>query len=380
VVEPGRQPADLLDFDRDRHRVPVPRWWRWLLAPLAVLLLAVGLVQAGGTGGAERRPDPAARTAPRPLPPSPTPPGPAVAVVTLGHSLLGVTAGWELFAWGPQEVFRVELARGRITRTAMPALLSTAPVSLVVAADRVLVRSLDDVPGYVVPDGRPARPMPAGFADGGEVFAGPRPGTVWVDSGTAVVLRAVADGHVLASVPRPEPTAEVASDGAGGLVFRTTGGVYAGTPAGPRRITTGALLAAGPTRWLVLECDDAHRCRSYAVDRATGARRGVPAALPADGPLGVVAPDGRTAALVRVRPDGTPVGYLLDLASGTSRSLGVDVDQPGPATLVWSPDSSRLLTIATDGMVTAVDPATGEAVEVGVTLQTPATLAVRPAP
>jgi hypothetical protein len=232
----------------------------------------------------------------------------------------------------------------------------------------------------VVPDGRPARPLPAGLADGGEAFPGPRPGTVWVDSDGAVVLRAVAGGRVLASVPRPEPTAEVAADGAGGLVFRVTGGVYASTPAGPRQITTGALLAAGPTRWLVLECDDAHRCRPYAVDRATGARRAVPAALPADVPRGVVAPDGRTAALLRVRRDGTPVAYLLDLVSGASRSLGLDVDSPGAANLVWSPDSRWLFTTATDGMVTAVDPATGDPTEVGIMVRTPATLAVRPAP
>jgi hypothetical protein len=230
-----------------------------------------------------------------------------------------------------------------------------------------------------VPDGRPARRLPAGLGDGGEAFPGPRPGTVWIDSDGAVVLRSVAEGRALASVPRPEPEAEVAADGAGGLVFRATGGVYAGTTAGPRRITTGALLAAGPTRWLVLECDDAHRCRPYAVDRATGARRAVPAALPAEVPRGVVAPDGRTAAMLRVRRDGTVVPYLLDLASGASRPVGLEVDQPGAGNLVWSPDSRWLFTTATNGMVTAVDRATVRPTPLGISLQTPATLALRPA-
>ncbi len=379
MVEPGRAPADLLDLDRDRRRVPLPRWSRWLLAPLAGVLLAVGLLQAGGTGRTVR-PDPVAPAAARTLPPGPSRSAPAVAVTTLGHSLLGVTGGWELFARGAEELVRVELARGRITRTAVPALLSGAPVSLVVTADRALVRSLDLVPGYVVPDGRPVRLLPAGLGDGGAAFPGPRPGTVWVDSGTAVVLHAVADGRVLASVPRPEPTAETAADGAGGLVFRATGGTYAGTPAGPRRITTGALLAAGPTRWLVLECDDAHRCRPYAVDRATGARRAVPATLAADVPRGVVAPDGRTAALLRVRRDGTVVPYLLDLASGASRPVGLEIDQAGDGGLVWSPDSRWLFTTATGGMVTAVDPATGRPTELGVSLSAPTTLAVRRVP
>jgi hypothetical protein len=372
-VEPGRRPADLLDLDRDRRRVPLPGWSRWLLLPLAGVLVVTGLLQARG-------PDPAPDPWPpvRTLQPAPTPSSPPIAIMELGHPLLGVTARWEVFVWGAQEVFRIEPARGRITRTAVPALLSGAPVSLVVSADRALVRSLDRVPGYVVPDGRPARPMPAGLGDGGDTFPGPRPGTVWVDGDAAVVLHAIADGRVLGSVRRPEPTAVVATDGAGGLVFTATGGVYAGTAAGPRRVTTGALLAAGPTRWLVLECDDAHRCRPYAVDRATGARRAVRAALPADVPRGVVAPDGRTAALLRVRQDGAAVPYLLDLTTGATRAVGLDVDQTAGTNLVWSPDSRWLFTTAADGMVTAVDPATGRPTEVGVAVQTPGTLAVRP--
>ncbi len=144
-----------------------------------------------------------------------------------------------------------------------------------------------------------------------------------------MVLRGVADGRARAFVPVPESTPEVAGDGAGGLVFRATGGVYAATPTGLRRITTGALLAVGPSRWVTLECDATHRCRPYAIDRATGARRAVPAALTADVPRGVVAPNGRTAAMFRLRGDGTPVPYLLDLATGASRPLGVSIDQPG---------------------------------------------------
>ena len=70
-----------------------------------------------------------------------------VAVLTLGHSLLGVTGRWELFARGAEEVVRIEPAGGRITRTAVPALLSGAPVSFVVTPDRAVVRSIDQVPG-----------------------------------------------------------------------------------------------------------------------------------------------------------------------------------------------------------------------------------------
>ena len=351
----------------------LPRWSRWLLVPLAVVLVAVGLGRAGPV-------EPVRAPAPTALPTTPSPAGsaPPVAVLTVGHPLLGVTAGWELFGRSAEEVVRIELARGRITRTAMAPLLSGAPVSFVVGPDRAIVRSLDQVPGYVVPDGRPARPLPAALDGGGVALPGPTPGTVWVQGAATMVLRGVADGRARSYVPVPESTPEISADGAGGIVLRITGGVYAATPAGLRRITTGGLLAVGPSRWLTLECDATHRCRPYAIDRATGARRAVPAVLPADVPRGVVAPDGRTAALFRLRRDGTPVPYLLDLRTGASRPLGVSIDPPDEVNLVWSPDSRWLFTTADTGMVSAIDPGTGLATELGVALTAPGQLAVRP--
>lgn len=342
------------------------------------MLLAVGLVAVGlGRAGPVEPVRPPAPTAP-PARPLPTAPAPPIAVITLGHSLLGVTAGWELFGRGAEEVVRIELARGRITRTAVAPLLSGAPVSFVVASDRAIVRSLDQVPGYVVPDGLPARTLPATLDGGGAAFPGPTPDTVWVQGAATMVLRGVADGRPRSYVPVPESTPEISADGAGGIVFRATGGVYAATTAGLRRVTTGALLAVGPSRWLTLDCDATHRCRPYAIDRATGARRAVPAVLSADVPRGVIAPNGRTAALFRLRRDGTPVPYLLDLASGASLPLGVSIDPPGEDNLVWSPDSRWLFTTADTGMVSAIDPATGVATELGVALTTPGQLAVRP--
>ena len=340
---------------------------------LAVVLVAVGLGRVGPV-------EPVRAPVPTTLPTTPSPVGspPAVAVVTLGHSLLGVTGRWELFARGAEEVVRIEPAGGRITRTAVPALLSGAPVAFVVTPDRAVVRSIDQVPGYVVLDGRTVRPLPAALGGGGAAFPGPTPDTVWVQGNATMVLRDVADGRIRAFVPVPESTPEVAGDGAGGLVFRATGGVYAATPTGLRRITTGALLAVGPSRWVTLECDAIHRCRPYAIDRTTGARRAVPAALAADVPRGVVAPNGRFAAMFGLRRDGTPVPYLLDLATGVSRPLGVSIDQPVEDALVWSPDSRWLFTTATTGMITAVDPATAVPTEVGVALTSPFQLAVRP--
>ena len=197
-----------------------------------------------------------------------------------------------------------------------------------------------------------------------------------------MVLRAVDDGRDEASIPVPRESSpfEVGSDGAGYLVFRATGGLYDARPSGLRRITAGALLAVGPTRWLTLECDDRHRCRSAVVDRGTGARRAVAATLSANAPPGVIAPDGATAALFDTAPDGTVTLYLLDLASGRSRPIDWPIEQAvGDGTAVWSPDSRWLFSAGADGAIYAVDRATARVTPLGVSLPALTQLAVRPA-
>ena len=353
--------------------------------PVAGAVAAIGIVQASRTDPPLPR-TPAAAPVTTPAADPPASAGPPM-VTTVGHALLPTTAGWELFGRGANEVVRVEPARGRITRTPVPTLLSGAPVFFVVGWDRALVRSLDQVPAYVVPDGQPAREVPRSRSEAGPAFPGPDPSLLWSaagGAGRAVMVLHGTDGRTRASIPVPEAysAGEVAPDGAGYLVFHATGGVYDATPAGLRRITTGALLAVGPTAWLTLDCDDAHRCRPYAVDRATRSRRPVPAVLRGDAPRGVIAPDGRTAALFRLRPDGTPEPYLLDLASGATRpiDLALAVDPgAGDGTLVWSPDSRWLFAAAADGLIRVVDPATAETIPIGVSVTALSQLAVRPA-
>jgi hypothetical protein len=84
-----------------------------------------------------------------------------------------------------------------------------------------------------------------------------------------------ADGRpTRVSIPIPAGlSAQAVSDGAGYLLFSGTGGVYDARPGGLHRITTGSLLAAGPTGWLATDCDDDHRCVTVLIDRASGARR-----------------------------------------------------------------------------------------------------------
>ncbi|MEU7779125.1 hypothetical protein [Micromonospora parva] len=61
---------------------------------------------------------------------------------------------------------RIDFAHGRITTTAVPALRSGGPVSFLVGPDRVVIRPLEAVPGYVVPDGKPANRDDREFATG----------------------------------------------------------------------------------------------------------------------------------------------------------------------------------------------------------------------
>ena len=76
----------------------------------------------------------------------------------LGRPLLDVPADWELFGQGQGVVVRMELGRGRVTRTAVPEVGSASPTFFVVGHDRVIVHPMDLVPGYVVRDGKPAAP------------------------------------------------------------------------------------------------------------------------------------------------------------------------------------------------------------------------------
>lgn len=133
-----------------------------LVAGVVVAAVVVAVVRSGKTPPGS----PAARAS-SPSSPGTSPaassgaPSPSLLSVTdLGHPLLGVRAGWELFGRGLGVVVRIEFARGRITRTTQPALASSGPVTFVADAEGALVRPIDFVPGYLIPDGQPARVAP----------------------------------------------------------------------------------------------------------------------------------------------------------------------------------------------------------------------------
>lgn len=347
-----------------------------------------------------------------------TPPPPAIRVVTVGHRLLGVTAGWELFARGPDDLVRVQLAQGRISVTYVPPLGTANPeVSFVIGPHEAVIRSADLVPGYVVPDGGQARPLPESLAGGGPLVPGPaRAEAGWVLTGlpgypalSLVSLSGRRSGPKIRFAPGgPQLPATAVSDGRGDVLVDT--GNFNAYDAGPGwdRPVPGTVVAVGPTTWLVVTCDPVHgHCRNEVVDIADSARRRLPgpaAGYPYDffswPPTGVIAPDGRTAAVAETAsgqpttsdiashggtagvaqsgPYGVLTVHLINLRTGANRDLriplGADLTNQS---MVWSPDSRWLFVAAADGELVAIDASTGRAERLQARLPAVVEVAIR---
>jgi hypothetical protein len=395
--DPPRDRPDQLDVvevggSRDRGRQKYPwLWWLPLVLTAGVVVGVVAHPEPGRSPSVSSTP-PQAPTAARSSSSGESTAGgltsPMPLVTELGRPLLGVADGWELFGRASTEVVRIEFARGRVTRTAVPALASTGPVSFVVGPDSAIVRPLDFVPGYVVPDGQPAHAMTGTLSLGGPALPGPKPGTVWVpaegDGDHPAMVLVGADGRsTRVSIPiLPGMSGDVGADGAGYLLLNGTGGVYNARPDGVRRITSGALLAVGPTRWLALECDVRYRCATVVIDHGTGARRVIDSTVDqARGSPGAISPDGTTAALHEADPDGATFVHLIDLVSGVDRRLDVPIDQSfNSAPLAWSPDSRWLFIAGAGGRLFPVDIAAAQVRDLGLALPPIYDLVVRNTP
>jgi len=236
---------------------------------------------------------------------------------------------------------------------------SSGSVSLIVGPDRALVRPLDPVPGWVVLDDQPAQAAPAAL-NHGPVVPGPDPAHVWVQVGdgenSVMDLVSLDGAGTGTTVPVPGGGASVASDYSGGLLFTSTGGVYDARPSGSKRVTTGTLLAAGPTKWLVVECDDADRCQTILIDRSRGTRKTMGDANYTT-VAGQVSPDGTTAALVGYGSTGVPTLELLNLGTGTDRSVPIALNGNSDLAhgIAWSPDSRYLFAAGQAGTIYVVD-------------------------
>ncbi|MEO6502169.1 MAG: hypothetical protein ABIQ09_09700 [Jatrophihabitantaceae bacterium] len=287
-----------------------------------------------------------------------------------GRPLLDVPADWELFGQGHGVVVRMELGRGRITRTAVPELGGASPIFFVVGQDRVIVHPMDWVPGYVVRDGKPATQLPPALSQAASTLPGPDPWHLWAETaagtGSALTLLSL-DGHPAGvQIPIPQDATVQASDRAGNVLMFGVGGMYDARPDGMHRITGGTLLAVGPTRWLARECDERYRCAGAVIDRASGARRALITPLNSyEQNAGAISPDGRIAALLQPNGVGGSNVHLLDLTTETARVTGVTTSSNqtlGGRAFVWSPDSRWLFVTNGAGRVLVINRAGESAV------------------
>jgi hypothetical protein len=310
-----------------------------------------------------------------------------VTVTAVGHSLLGIRGGWDLFALADDAVVRIQPARGRLTTTRFPSLGSTVPRAFLVTGRGALVATpMGFVPGYLVADGDAARELPATLRGHITVVPGPDLDHVWVrvvdDTGSFVFRLLDLDGTTAGSdIPAPPNMQDpMLPDGSGHPCIWTTGGIYDVTDHGLDRITTGTLQAIGPTRWLVVECDDHDGCARVVIDKRTGTRRRLPGS-PVDyfATGGVISPDGGTAAIFDPSESGM---LLIDLASGASRRVPVRLggqNLTGEVSAAWSPDSRWLFLVEDDGTLVAWDGSTGRLRHLGVGLPSLSKVAVRAA-
>jgi hypothetical protein len=362
--------ADVVQFGGSRPRGP-----RWLSTVLLAALVAAAVVAVSHHPGRHR------------APPSPPPP-PAVTVTRLGHPLLAVTAGWELFGLGTRELVAIQLSRGRITRTVLPPPEGSGPVSFIVGPHQVIIRPLDNVPGYLVPDGAPARELTGLLAPGSLLLPGPGLADEWIVSGSGSTLVLVGQsgqptGVHLALPAGQWPVQSAMSDGRGDLLLFSTGGRQ--YDAGPGRLRpVGALLVAvGPTRWLGLSCG-AGTCRNVVIDPANGVRRTLPGppvkvvTWPWPWQPGAVSPSGATAAVMVAGTGGQARLDLVNLRSGAATVIPAAITQESSSqTLAWSPDGKWLFAVGAGGKLLAVNAGSGRVESLGVRLPAVSQLAIR---
>ncbi|MGH3433440.1 MAG: TolB family protein, partial [Thermocrispum sp.] len=168
-------------------------------------------------------------------------------------------------------------------------------------------------------------------------------------------------------------------DGRGGIVVGGVGGEYLANRSGVRRISSGSMMAVGPSTFVVQECDESAVCRSVVIDRDSGSRRVLRTAFERYNAYqsGVISPDGRTAAITGSGSDASTRLFLLDLTSGKVRAAPDDVQPtPGEGAPVWSPDGRWLITVS-GGDVVVVDPATGRGRSLALGLVSADAVAVR---
>ncbi len=351
--------AELLD-DATRDR-------RWPYIAAAVVL--VGATAAGLVTRSSDRASPTSPVAPAPSPASAAAPIPFVTgTVSVGHPLLAVPDSWQLYARGDGQVVRVQLARGVMTYTAVPALASSGPVSFVAGTDRVMIRPLDAVTGYQVVDGHPAQPLPSSL-DRGPMLPASDTGHVWVPDGASSMRVVGIDGTPTGTTVSLPPGGVPETDGSGRPLSITPTGAYVAGPTGARLVTIGTLLAVGATSFLTADCGVEQGCSTSLVDKATGRSAVV---IHGDNQWtpdsGVISPDSSTAALLERDSNGVSVLRLVDLSTDRVEAVQLSVElgsRYGSDIMAWSPDGEYLFVVDATGSLFAVSRATGDFLDLG---------------
>jgi hypothetical protein len=364
---PQQQPVEYVDFGSPRR--PGRRRLYWLL--LACLLIAATVVAVRNSATTHR---------PSQLP---------VTITEVGHPLLGVRQPWELFGLGADSVVAIQLARGRVIRTALPPPEGSGPVSFIVGPRSAIVRPLDSVPGYLVPGSQPAQPLTGILARAGLLLPGPRPGQEWdtASGGNSLVLVGANGRPTRTRITLPMqgwPSESAMPDGRGYvLVASHSGNQYDAGPHWLRSVTT-LMSAVGPTRWLGMTCDSGS-CQNIVFNPATGSQRTLPGAplplltwpWPAAFP-GSVAPDGLTAAVVVGGGNGRVALEQISLVSGAVRPIAVPVNENSSSQMMaWSPNSQWLFVLAATGKLLAVNIRTGKVQSLGIPLPRLSQLTIR---
>jgi hypothetical protein len=143
------------------------------------------------------------------------------------------------------------------------------------------------------------------------------------------------------------------------------------------------VLAVGPVAWLGFRCHGL-TCHNVVINAATGVQHTlgtgrypiVPAfAWPS---LGATSPDGRYAVVSSTGMN--TVLRLVNLITGAIIQVSVLISpSPGYQDMVWSPDSRWLFVTTADGALIAVNPRTGTATALDLSLPPLSQLAIRPA-
>jgi hypothetical protein len=368
----GSQPGDeeVVQFGR-----PARQRSRWAGSLLLACLVAAAVVLVVVRSGSHREATPV----------------PLVTVTDVGHPILGVRAGWELFGLDHRGLVMVQFARGRIVSTTVPPLLSEGPVFLVAARGEAIIRPLDNVRGYVVPDGAPARPLAGVLAHGGYLLPGPTPAQQWLDSRDLdLVLVGPGGKREHADLPQPAllwaTQAPVISDGRGGVILTAASGTVYDANNGALRTISAFLLAVGPRNWLGLSCDEGG-CRNVVISAATGVSRTLPGAASYANPWpwqampGVTSPDGAAAAvIVTGNSDGQAWLDLISLSTGAVVRVPVPVAQDSSGqSLAWSPDSRWLFAVTAHGTLAIIDKHTGQLQRLSLGLARLSQIVIRPA-